>query len=299
MSLSQLHAYRFEAPATLNDACSILARQDQSGVPAFPIAGCTDWMVERHMSAVCDDSPKGVAVSVFKIPELNVIDICGDRLIVGAAVSYLTLRKSRIVNERCPLLALMAKDVGAVQIQARGTLGGNLVTGSPAADGVTALFALDARVVLKNSDAEREIPIVEYYTGYKRSVRKPNELVVRFVVDLPSADAKSFWRKVGTRSAQSISKASLAAVAEQNSDGSVARIAFGAGSVAECVLPLQAARQQIVGRKPQDIDLGSVIDAVRREIRPIDDIRSTARYRSHVTTSLVSRFLQDCLGVKA
>jgi CO/xanthine dehydrogenase FAD-binding subunit len=253
-------------------------------------------MVERHTSPLSDEIHKGVAVSVTKIPELHALEVRNDKLVVGAAVSYLTLRNSRVIAERCAVLAEMSKDVGAVQIQARGTLGGNLVTGSPAADGVTALFALDARVVLVNTDGERQVPITEFYTGYKQSVRKPDELVTRFVIDL-SASAKSFWRKVGTRSAQSIAKASICAFAQQQADGTVSRIGFGAGSVAERVLPLQTARNLIQGQNVRNIDLGAVLDAVSREIRPIDDIRSTARYRRHLATTLVSRFLQDSLGV--
>lgn len=298
MSLAQLSEIELASPRTLDEACDVLARSHRAGKRVWAIAGCTDWMVEHHMSAIAQERLNAVAVDVSRLEALRGISVDGDEITIGAAEPYLSIRRHALLRKRCPLLVDMAAEVGAIQIQARGTLGGNLVTGSPAGDGVTALFALDAGVVLRSAEnGERTIPITSYYTGYRTSVRRADELVVRFVFRLPRDGAQQQWRKVGTRKAQSISKAAIAAVAELQ-DGVVSRVGFGAASVAEVILPLNAARDLIWGKSPEKIDAEAVGEAVEREIRPIDDIRSTARYRRHVTRVLIQRFVES-LGNRA
>jgi CO/xanthine dehydrogenase FAD-binding subunit len=227
MSLAQLAEMDLISPRSLEEACDELARLHQAGKKVWALAGCTDWMVERHMSPIDQGRLDAVALDVTRLPELRGIEVDGDVMSVGAAEPFLSMRRHAVVRERCPMLAEMASEVGALQIQARGTLGGNLVTGSPAADGVTALFALDADVVLRGVEG-----------------------------------------------------------------GVVTRIGFGAASVAEVILPLASVRASVLGRAPRDLNLNQLEEAVDREIRPIDDVRSTARYRRHVTKVLVRGFLE-------
>jgi xanthine dehydrogenase small subunit len=291
MSLAQLAEMDLISPRSLKEACDELARLHQAGKKVWALAGCTDWMVERHMSPIDQGRLDAVALDVTRLPELRGIEVDGDVMSVGAAEPFLSMRRHAVVRERCPMLAEMASEVGALQIQARGTLGGNLVTGSPAADGVTALFALDADVVLRGVQGERSVPVTSFYTGYRATVRRPEELVVRVSFRLPKRGAAQLWRKVGTRKAQSISKAAVSAVAEVEG-GVVTRIGFGAASVAEVILPLASVRSSVLGRAPRDLNLNELEEAVDREIRPIDDVRSTARYRRHVTKVLVRGFLE-------
>jgi len=293
MSLVQLPEIEFTSPRGIDDACAELARLHREGKRVWAIAGCTDWMVEHHMASVGQESLNAAAVDISAVPELKGITVEGDVVSIGAAEPFLSMRRHPVLQERCPMLVDMASEVGAIQIQARGTLGGNLVTGSPAADGVTAMFALDADVVLRSqSDGERTVPITSYYTGYRASVRRADELVVRLSFRLPREGASQFWRKVGTRKAQSISKAAVAAVVEVEG-GVFTRVGLAAASVAEVILPLDAVRSMVRGKAPKDIDLAAVEEAVDREIRPIDDVRSTERYRRHVTKTLVRRFFEE------
>lgn len=292
MSLVQLPEIEFTSPRGIDDACAELARLHGEGKRVWAIAGCTDWMVEHHMASVGQEPLNAAAVDISGVPELKGITIDGDVVTIGAAEPFLSMRRHPVLQARCPMLVEMASEVGAIQIQARGTLGGNLVTGSPAADGVTALFALDADVVLRSqADGERTVPITSYYTGYRASVRRADELVVRLSFRLPREGASQLWRKVGTRKAQSISKAAVAAVAEVEG-GVLTRVGLAAASVAEVILPLEGVRAMVRGKAPRDLDLNALEDAVDREIRPIDDVRSTERYRRHVTKTLVRRFFE-------
>lgn len=299
MSIAELSDYDFAAPQSLQEACFLLSRLIREGVAAWPLAGCTDWMVERHVSVIADQKAKGTAIDVTRIPELRGITSQAGRISIGAGEPFLAIRRNELIARSCPMLADMAAGVGAMQIQARGTLGGNLVTGSPAADGVTALFALDADVILASAQGERSVPVRSFYLGYRKSVRKPEEIVVRFEFKAPGDGAEQLWRKVGTRSAQAISKAALAMVAETDGAGVITRAGFGAGSVAPTVRALDGARALVLGQKASAVDLDALEKAIDLDIEPIDDLRSTARYRRHVLKTLVRRFIEGLATKKS
>ncbi|HPB95135.1 MAG TPA: FAD binding domain-containing protein [Polyangiaceae bacterium] len=291
MSLAQLGEIDWIRPRDLRHACEQLARIHDEGKKVWALCGCTDWMVERHIAPVDQNPLDAVALDISNLPELRGIRVDGHVMTIGAAQPYAAIRRDPMVREHCPMLAQMASEVGARQIQSRGTLGGNLVTGSPAADGVTALFALDATVTLQGPSHERSVPVTSFYSGYRTTVRRPDELVVRVSFELPKPGAAQTWRKVGTRKAQSISKAALAAVAETE-EGVITRVGFGAASVAEVVLPLASVRSLVLGKNVHCLNMNDVEEAVDSEIRPIDDVRSTGRYRRHLMKVLVKRFLQ-------
>jgi xanthine dehydrogenase small subunit len=292
MSTRELADYELSCPRSLKEATALL----KGG--AFPIAGCTDWMVERHTSPIADERIRATAIDVTRVAELRGVTEKAGVICIGAAEPFLRLRRDPMIAKACPLLAEMAAEVGALQIQARGTLGGNLVSGSPAADGVVALFALDAGVVLANAQGERTVPITRFYTGYRASVRNPDELVVRFELKAPGVGAVQKWRKIGTRTAQSISKAAFAAVVEIDGAGVITRAGLGAGSVAPTVRGLDKARALMVGRKAGELDLDALEAAVEADIAPIDDLRSTARYRRHVVRILVRRLAEELAAKK-
>jgi CO/xanthine dehydrogenase FAD-binding subunit len=189
------------------------------------------------------------------------------------------------------MLTAMARDVGALQIQARGTLGGNLATASPAADGSAALMALDADVVLASLQGERRVPIGQWFTAYRRTARALDEVIVRVEFTLPKASRRQLWRKVGTRAAQSVSKVALAAVGEYER-GRCVRVGLGMASVAPVTVSLPSVRALAVSPGPQGVPDDELDAAVRRDISPIDDVRSTAAYRAHVACALVRGFFR-------
>jgi CO/xanthine dehydrogenase FAD-binding subunit len=283
---------RFERMHSLAEAVARASACSRDGVPFQLLAGGTDLLVEGHLAPPSKDPrPSRCWLDVSSVPELARVEDRGDTLRLGGGVTYLTLRKEPLAG-RIPLLAAMAKDVGAVQIQARGTLAGNVATGSPAADGVCALFALDAVVGLASTAGERAIPIGEYYEGYKKTKRRADEVIAWIDVRVPAAGARWRWRKVGTRLAQAISKVALASVIELDGD-EIRRARFGMGSVGPTTTALPSVRALVEGRRRAELDLDAVERAVDADVSPIDDVRSTAEYRRHVARAVVREWLRE------
>ena len=234
-----------------------------------PLAGGTDLMVMLHARTL-RPAPRAI-LDVWGLPELKGVRRVDGMIEVGAAESYTGIIRSAEVQQHLPALAAAARTIGAAQIQNRGTLGGNLANASPAGDTLPVLLAYDAVVVTDR----RSIPIDRFFTGYRKTALQPDELItaVRFPLD-----RQVLFRKVGTRAAQAISKVVMAVSREP------ARIAIG--SVAE--VPLRAGRAEAALARN---DRETAIAAVAEDIRPIDDVRSSAVYRRAVTRNVLRELL--------
>lgn len=256
---------------TLHDALAVM-RDD----PRTPLAGATDLYVALNFGTLV---PRRF-LDIMALDELRGISVRGDVLVIGALTTYTSLLKSAVVAERVPILAEASGQIGGVQIQNRGTLGGNIANASPAGDSLPVLAAIDAVVVLRSADNERRVGINEFYTGYRATVMRPDELIV--AIEIAAVEGRQWFRKVGTRAAQAISKIVVAGVR-----GPQPRIAFG--SVAPTVVRVPETERALAAG--EGIDAAARILA--REIKPIDDIRSTAEYRMRVSTNLLRRFWSD------
>jgi CO/xanthine dehydrogenase FAD-binding subunit len=188
--------------------------------------------------------------------------------------------RSRLVRRRVPMLVSAAREVGGRQIQNRGTLGGNVANGSPAGDTLPVLAAAEAIVVLRSAQGERRVPFREFYTGYRTCVRRPDELIVAF--EIPPVEGRQWFRKVGTRAAQAISKVVMAAVR-----GPRSRIALG--SVAPTVIRLFRLEEALAAGAGME----DALRLLEKDIHPIDDLRSTEAYRRDVTANLLRRFWRE------
>ncbi|MEO7856562.1 MAG: FAD binding domain-containing protein [Gemmatimonadaceae bacterium] len=256
---------------TLDDALAIMRTEHR-----VPIAGATDLYVGLNFGTLQATR----FVDIWPLDELRTITVADDRLVLGALVTYSAMLVSPVVRDRLPMMIEAARQVGGAQIQNRGTVGGNIANGSPAGDSLPVFAAADAVVVLRSVDGERRIPFNAFYTGYRATVMRADELIV--AVEVPRVDGTQWFRKVGTRAAQAISKIVVAAVR-----GSSPRIAVG--SIAPTVVRLAATERAFaVGASLDD-----ALAALRSEVRPIDDVRSTADYRKRVTENLVRRFWAD------
>lgn len=296
MSLADLGCFELKRSADLAALCELLAERHARGRATVMLAGGTDWMVEQEMAPPRGaDAERPLVVDVSRLDELRGISLVGDTLRIGAATTYLEIERDPAVKRRAPMLVAMGRDVGAVQIQARGTLGGNLATASPAADGVTALAAYDASVVVRSVRGERTIPFASLQTGYKKSTRAGDEVIVAVELALPPEGSPWAWRKVGTRRAQAISKVAFAAVAVL--DGTrVTRVGFGMASVAPVTATLPSVRALLASRPVPAVDAAALDAAVDADVTPIDDIRSTATYRRHVAKALVRGFVASLVS---
>ncbi|HRY44536.1 MAG TPA: FAD binding domain-containing protein [Thermoanaerobaculia bacterium] len=292
MSVAGLALHPFSTPKTLDEALALLAERSARAEKTVLLAGGTDWFVERHVAPAEEAGVLPLVVDVSRLDALRGIAVEGETLHIGAAATYLEIRKDARVAARCPLLAATARDVGALQIQARGTLGGNLASGSPAADGVAALAALDATLLLRSIRGARRVPLAGFYTGYRRSVLAADELIEAIEIALPPEGSPFAWRKVGTRQAQAISKVAFAGLAVVAS-GRLARLGLGMASVAPTVALLPATRALGLSKPLGEVTDADVEQAVLADVSPIDDVRSTAAYRRHVAVRLAQRFFGE------
>jgi CO/xanthine dehydrogenase FAD-binding subunit len=256
-------------PRSVRDALRML-RDDG---PLTPMAGCTDLYVGLNFGTLGDRR----FLDIWGLDELRGIEVRGDVLRLGALTTYAEIIRSADVRRRLPMLAAASREIGAVQIQNRGTIGGNIANGSPAGDALPVLAAADALVELRGIEWTRKVPFTDFYTGYRASVRRPDELIT--AVEFPRVEGAQWFRKVGTRAAQSISKVVMAAVRADRP-----RIAFG--SVAPTVVRVRRTEDALAAG-------ASIAEAQRilqEEISPIDDIRSTVAYRREVAARLLAQF---------
>ncbi|HKP76653.1 MAG TPA: FAD binding domain-containing protein [Longimicrobiaceae bacterium] len=256
-------------PRTLDDALAML--RDEG--PLTPLAGCTDVYVTLNFGT----QPATRFIDLWGLDELRGIEAMDGGLRLGALATHTELQRSPLVQARLPMLAAACREVGGVQIQNRGTLGGNIANASPAGDTLPVLAAADAVVVLRNADGERRVAFNQLYTGYRATVMRPDELIV--AIEVPVVEGEQWFRKVGTRAAQAISKVVIAAVR-----GDRPRIAIG--SVAPTVVRLRGTEDALASGAP--IEEAQAI--LMREVAPIDDLRSTADYRRRVCANLLARW---------
>jgi CO/xanthine dehydrogenase FAD-binding subunit len=259
-------------PRTVGSALKLL-KDDPS---LQPLAGCTDLYVALNFGTL-----EGTRfLDLSRLGALRRIREQAGALVIGALATYSDLIRSRMVRRRLPMLVAASREVGGPQIQNRGTIGGNVANGSPAGDTLPVLAAADAVVVLQSAEAERRVPFTGFYTGYRASVLMPGELIT--AIEVPPVEGVQWFRKVGARAAQTISKVVMAAVRAEHP-----RIAVGA--VAPTVLRARRTEEALAGG-------ASIAEAQRvlaEEIQPIDDVRSTAAYRRQVAVNLLARFWAD------
>jgi len=259
-------------PRTLRDALAVL-RQDDT---VMPLAGCTDIYVALQFGTL----PATRFLDLWGLRELRRIEMRDDILSIGALATYRDLMKSAELRGRLPILAAAAREIGGVQIHNRGTIGGNIANASPAGDTLPVLAAAEATIVLRSIDGSRRVPFASFFTGYRQTVRRPDELII--AVEIPPVDGAQWFRKVGTRAAQAISKVVMAGIRARNP-----RLAFG--SVAPIPVRVPATEAALA-------QSGSIEEATRvlmREITPIDDLRSSAEYRRRVAANLMAQFWRE------
>lgn len=291
MSVADLERYEFSQVPDLEALCELVHARHQAPGGVALLAGGTDFMVTIGQSTSVAD-PLPLVIDVSRLADLRRIGWDGKTLRIGAAVTYLELQRHSVVCERAPAIARMTYDVGGPTIQARGTLGGNLATASPAADGVAAVAAYDPIIELASVRGSRSISIASFQTGYKTSARAPDEVIVAVVLSPPPAGSPWMWRKVGTRAAQAISKVALAATAER-ANGVIVRAGVAMASVAPVTALMPATRALMRGFHPRDVDVALLDRAVESDVSPIDDLRSTRAYRMHCAKALMREWLRE------
>jgi CO/xanthine dehydrogenase FAD-binding subunit len=287
---SPLDRYELKTCASLQEALSALA----SDPSARPFAGGTDLMVLMEAGHL----PAGRYVDLSRVRELRGIDTAADAVTLGAMTTYTDVLRSEILRREFPLLGMAAAETGGVATQNRGTVGGNIANASPAADTPPALIVYDAELELVSSRGVRRLAYEKFHTGYKKMDLSPGELIARVRLPRGRAAWRRYYRKVGTRRAQAISKVCFAGTADVV-DGNVRDLRIALGSVAPTVVRAVATEAAARGRAVDDRVVADAASALASEIAPIDDVRSTAAYRLRVAQNLLREFLHSLTAAKS
>ena len=275
--------YQLTTPASLADALALL--KNEPGVWK-PFAGGTDLMVLLEAGKL----PHRNYINIWGLNELRGIDATDTHVTLGALTTYTEVQADPILRGEFPMLCQAASETGGLAIQNRGTLGGNIINASPAADSPPALLAYDAEIELLSTAGARWVPYQGFHTGYKQMQLSADELLARIRLPRTTAGATHYYRKVGTRKAQAISKVCLAATGRMN-NGHIEETRIALGSVAPIVVRCVQTEKALRGRIPDAETIAFAWDALMREVSPIDDIRSTAYYRLQVTKNLLTDFI--------
>jgi len=236
--------------------------------------------------------PEGGYVGLWNLRELRGIDDTSDAIAIGALTTYTEIARHALLQAHWPLLCRAAEETGGVATQNRGTIGGNIANASPAADTPPALIVYDAELEIVSGRGTRRVPYDRFHTGYKQMDLGADELVARVYLPKRSATWRQYYRKVGTRRAQAISKVCMAVACDVAAGGLVNDVRIALGSVAPTVVRARAAEAALLGHQLSADTIAAAEAALEREIAPIDDIRSNARYRLRVARALLREALR-------
>jgi CO/xanthine dehydrogenase FAD-binding subunit len=287
---SFLPAYDLQAPRNLAEALALLEREP--GVWK-PFAGGTDLMVLFEAGAL----PHRKFLGLWHLSELKDIEVAAEQVALGALATYTQILGNATLQREFPLLCQAARETGGVATQNRGTLGGNIANASPAADSPPALLVYDAELELVSARGSRWVSYQGFHTGYKQMDLRSEELISRIRLPRSGKPWRQYYRKVGTRKAQAISKVCFAGLAKVEG-GTVRDIRIALGSVAPTVIRCVKTEAVLKGQKIGAAALDAAKAALAEEISPIDDFRSTARYRLRVAQNLLGDFLLNSIEGK-
>ena len=279
--------FEYTKAASVEEALELLAA---GGGEAKVLAGGTDLLVNIQEGL---ESPLEL-IDIGGVTELKGIEEKDGMIELGPLVTHAEIIDSELLRKKAAVLVEACSEVGAVQIRYRATIGGNIATASPSGDTVPAFYVLGARVVLRGGEGEREIAIEDFFTGVKRTVLQPGELIVKIRFPVMSESARSFFRKLGQRKALAIAKVSVAGYFDFKDEMvEEARIALGA--VATTVIRAEKAEELLKGKKLSDELIAEAGRLTTEASKAITDIRSNAEYRDEMAGLLLTRGLKDIL----
>jgi CO/xanthine dehydrogenase FAD-binding subunit len=293
---------RVSTPRTLAEAFALLAGAPEDA-PLRPVAGATDLLVQITGEI---GSPPAACVDLWRLDELRGIAVQptadgsdeGGSLVLGALTTFAEIRHSALCRELVPALVEAAATVGAVQIQNRATIGGNIASASPAGDSLPVLLATDAVIDVGGPRGERSVDADAFWPAYRTTALARDELVLR--VRLPLAPGRETrYRKVGTRRAQAISKVVMAlawrdeAAASHMGPRVWREVRLALGSVAATPIRARATERILEGSRPTPETADRAADTLATEISPIEDVRSTAEYRRAVAARVLHRLIRE------
>jgi CO/xanthine dehydrogenase FAD-binding subunit len=283
-----LPAYELKASKDIGALLDLLAREPETWKL---FAGGTDLMVLLEAGKL----PHRRFISLWHLRELRGIEETPEYVALGALTTYTAVQRNATLQREFPLLCQAASETGGIATQNRGTLAGNIANASPAADSPPALLVYDAELELISARGSRWVPYHGFHTGYKTMTLRPDELIGRIRLPRTKHDWKQHYHKVGTRRVQAISKVCLAGAARV-AGGKMEDIRIALGSVAPTVLRCVRTEALLRRHKPEPELIRAAREELAGEIAPIDDMRSSTRYRRRVAQNLLEEFLREIAG---
>jgi len=285
---SALSALEVVRPRTLGEALKAMGASERP----TPIAGGTDLFVYLNAGT----QPPGRYLDLSRLRELGHVLVGKSTVTIGGGVTFRTIREHAEIRRRFPSLAAAAAEVGAWQIQNRATLAGNIANASPAGDSLPVLLAHDATVHVRSLRGGRDVAFAELYTGYRKLAIARDELITGVTLAAPPRWSCAFFRKVGTRRAQSISKVVFAGVLTARPGQEVTHVRLAYGSMAATPARAHRAEEALLGKRVTAAAIASARAALERDFKPIDDVRSEADYRRTVAGNLLEQFLRPAIS---
>jgi CO/xanthine dehydrogenase FAD-binding subunit len=277
-------AYELISPASLNEALQLLGSEIDKWQP---FAGGTDLMVLLEAGKL----PHKNYLNIWNLSELRGIEVNDSQVTLGALTTYTEIQEQETLRAEFPMLCQAASETGGLAIQNRGTIGGNIVNASPAADSPPALLVYDAELEFISAKGLRTIPYHSFHTGYKQMDIRPDELLRAVRLPRVAKGSTHYYRKVGTRKAQAISKICFAGRARMDAD-LIADVRIALGSVAPIPIRCMRTESALRNKAINSDTIAAAKAALTTEISPIDDLRSTRDYRLRVSLNLVEDFVK-------
>ncbi|MGW6281409.1 xanthine dehydrogenase small subunit [Kribbella sp. NPDC055071] len=274
----------FVRPASLDDVLGLLADRPDAQI----VAGSTDLGVQVNLFG----SRPPLTVAVDRLAELREFSFGPDEVRLGAALTLTEIERQ--LGGRVPLLAQLFPQFASRLIRNGATIGGNLGTGSPIGDTPPALLALDASLVLASRRGERVVPLADYFTGYRQTVRTADELIKTIVFPLPLAPMTAF-HKIAKRRFDDISSVAIG-YAVDVADGVVTQARIGLGGVAATPLRARATEAALIGQPWNETTVREAAGVMAGEGTPMDDHRASASYRSAMLGQSLLRFYAQGVG---
>ena len=276
-------SYELLTPNSLSETLDLFAQNNGNWKP---FAGGTDLMVLLEAGKL----PHKNYINIWPLDELRGIEVGSDYVTLGALTTYTQVQEHPLLQKEFPMLCQAARETGGIAIQNRGTLGGNIVNASPAADSPPALLSYDGELELISKSGQRRVQYADFHQGYKQMEIRPDELLKAIRLPRYSQQLTHYYRKVGTRKAQAISKVCFAAVAGMN-DERVSHIRIALGSIAPIPLRCRQTEAALINQPIDDDVVAKAVQTLAAEISPIDDVRSTKNYRVQVSLNLLKDFI--------
>ena len=276
------------SPHTLEDALTLL-QQYQNDIRI--VAGGSDIIIQLRDGVVKTEK----LLNILSLKDLKFIEEKDNRLHIGSLSTYTEIINSQQIKRHAWILRDAAKQIGAVQLQNTATIGGNLGNASPAADSLPPLYALGATVVTRSIGGRREIPIEKFFSGYRKTTLKPDELIEEIYFDRLNSNDAAAYLKLGLRKANAISIVDVAVALRQKVRNSYNHVNVALGAVAPTIVRAHSCEQALIGKNLTDISLKEAAKLASQDVSPITDIRGSAEYRRRVVSSLVYQALHSAI----